>query len=64
MENGKPLLSGVRGGQRQNPDDDAQFDHAPYLNYNDGKVNFDTKYVDNPNHNYGSASGFVPKSLF
>lgn len=46
-----------------NPDADGQFDNALYFNWNGDKVNFDTNWVDNPNSNYGSASGFVPKSL-
>ena len=50
-------------GQRQYPDSDVRFDHAPYFNWNDGKVKFDTNTVDNANDNFGSASGFVPKSL-
>ena len=50
-------------GQRQYPDSDVRFDHAPYFNFNDGKVKFDTNWFDNANENYGSASGVVPKSL-
>ena len=50
-------------GQRQYPDSDVRFDHAPYFNFNDDKVKFDTKHVSNANDNYGTASGFVPKSL-
>ena len=50
-------------GQRQYPDSAVRFDHAPYFNWNDGKVKFDTNTVDNANENYGSGSGFVPKSL-
>lgn len=46
------------------PDADGQFSNAPNLNFNDGKVKFDTKYVSNTNDNYGSASWFPPKSLF
>jgi len=45
------------------PDADVRFDHAPYFNFNDGKVKFDTNWFDNANDNYGSASAFVPKSL-
>ena len=45
------------------PDSDVRFDHAPYFNWNDGKVKFDTNWYDNANDNYGSASGLVPKSL-
>jgi len=45
------------------PDADVRFDHAPYFNFNDGKVKFDTNWFDNANENYGSASAFVPKSL-
>ena len=47
----------------KNPDSDVRFDNAPYFNFNDGKVKFDTNWFDNANDNYGSASGFVPKSL-
>jgi len=39
------------------PDVDGRFDNAPIFNFNDGKVKF------NANENYGSASGFVSKSL-
>lgn len=42
---------------------DGEFDKAPYFNFNDDKVKFDTNRVDNTNDNYGSASGFLPKSL-
>ena len=50
-------------GQKQYPDADDRFDNAPYFNFNDGKVKFDTNDVSNPNDNYGSASGFLSKSL-
>jgi len=49
--------------QRQNPDADGVFSNAPYFNWDDGKLKFDTNDVDNANDNYGSASGFLPKSL-
>jgi len=51
-------------GKSKNPQNsDAPFDHAPYANFNDGKLKVDTKFVDNANDNYGSASGWsVPKS--
>ena len=51
-------------GKSTNPQNsDPPFDHAPYFNFNDRKLKFDTKRVDNTNDNYGSASGFlVPKS--
>jgi len=45
------------------PDDDDRFSNAPYFNFNDGKVKFDANWFDNANDNYGSASGFVSKSL-
>ncbi len=45
------------------PGADGKFSVAPIFNFNDGKVKFDTNWVDNPNANYGSASGFLPKSL-
>jgi len=40
------------------------FSNSPYVNFNDGKVKFDTKWFDNANDNFGAVSGFVPKSLF
>jgi hypothetical protein len=51
-------------GKSKNPQNsDAPFDHAPYFNFNDDKLKFDTKHVGNANDNYGSTSGFlVPKS--
>jgi len=45
------------------PDADGDFSNAPYFNFNDGKVKFGTNWFDNANSNYGSASGFLPKSL-
>jgi len=45
------------------PDADGDFNNAPYFNFNDDKVKFNTNYVDNANKNYGSASAFLPKSL-
>lgn len=50
-------------GKGKYPDSDVRFDHAPYFNFNDGKVKFDTNWFDNANDNYGSASGLIPKSL-
>jgi hypothetical protein len=49
--------------QRQNPDGDGDFSNAPYFNFDDDKVKFDTNDVDNANDNYGTASGFPSKSL-
>ena len=57
------LSLGDLDGQRQYPDSDVRFDHAPYFNFNDSKVKFDTNTVDNANENYGSVSGVVPKFL-
>lgn len=45
------------------PKADGDFSKAPYVNFNDGKVKFDTNLVNNPNDNFGSASGFLPKCL-
>ncbi len=45
------------------PDADGQFDNAPYFNFNDGKVKFDTNRFDNANDKYGAASVFLPKSF-
>jgi len=44
-------------------DADGDFSNAPYFNFNDDKLKFNTNSVDNPNENYGSASAFAPKSL-
>ena len=52
-----------RTGRGKYPDSDVRFDRAPYFNFNDGKIKFDTNYVDNANDNYGSASDLVPKSF-
>lgn len=57
------LSSGVMDGHGQFPDADGRFVNTPYFNFNDGKVKFDTKHVDNANENYGSVSGFLSKSL-
>ena len=46
-----------------NPDADGQFNKAPYFNFNDDKVKFNTNWFDNANDNYGSVSAFLPKSL-
>jgi hypothetical protein len=54
---------GDTDGQKQIPDADGDFSHAPIFNFNDGKVKFDANRVDNANDNYGSASGFLPKSF-
>ena len=43
------------------PDGNGDFSHAPYFNFNDDKVRFDTKHVSNANDNYGTASGFLPQ---
>ncbi len=50
-------------GQRQHPDARGTFDNAPYVNFNDGQLKSDTNWTDNANDNYGSVSGFLPKSL-
>ena len=50
-------------GRSNYPGADGQFDNAPYFNFNDGKVKFNTNRVSNVNDNYGSVSAFLPKSL-
>ncbi len=50
-------------GEGNIPDADGQFENAPYVNFNDGQLKFDTNWFDNANDNYGSASGFSPKSF-
>ena len=44
------------------PEVDDVFSCASIVNFNDDKVKFDANSLDNPNDNYGSASGFLPKS--
>ena len=63
MLESKPRIPVTRIDRGDNPDADGQFDNAPYFNFNDGKVKFNTNWVDNANDNYGSASAFLPKSL-
>jgi len=53
----------IKDGQKQNPDGDGKFVNAPIFNWNDGKLHFNTNWTNNANKQYGSASGFVPKSL-
>ena len=55
--------SGDTNRQGQYPDADGQWNKAPIFNFNDGKVKFNTNWVSNANENYGSTSGFLPKSL-
>jgi len=50
-------------GEGNNPNADGDFDNAPIFNFNDDNVKFNTNWVSNANENYGSTSGFVPKSL-
>jgi hypothetical protein len=45
------------------PDADGDFNDAPYFNFNDDKVKFNTNWVSNANANCGSVSGFLQKSL-
>ena len=45
------------------PDADGQFDKAPNFNWNDGKLHFNNNWVNNTNKQFGSASGFLPKSF-
>ena len=54
----------MRTNKGKYPGDGNGFSNSPYVNFNDGKVKFDTKWFDNANDNFGAVSGFVPKSLF
>jgi len=53
----------VKDEYEQQFDADGSFENAPYFNFNDSKLKFDTNRVDNANDNYGSASAFVPEYL-
>ncbi len=46
------------------PDADGDFSNAPIFNFDDDGVKFDTKWFDDANENYGSASAFLSKSLY
>jgi len=48
-------------GRGNFPDADGEFSKAPYLNFDDGKVRFNTDHVSNPNEHYGSSSAFLPQ---
>ncbi len=50
----------INGGKF--PDADGAFSKAPNFNFND-KMKFGTNDVSNANDNFGSVSGFLPKSL-
>lgn len=52
-----------RIGRGKFPDGDGSFSKAPNVNFNDDQVKTDANDVDNANENFGSASGFVPKSF-
>lgn len=59
--NFRPLVTGM--GESKIPDADGQFVNAPIFNWNDGKLHFNNNWTNNANKQYGSASGFLPKSL-
>lgn len=50
-------------GKSKIPDADGQFVNAPIFNWNDGELHFNNNWTNNANKQYGSASGFLPKSL-
>ena len=54
-----PHVPVTRTGEDTYPDVDGDFNKAPYFNFNDGKLKFDTNWIDNANDNYGSASAFL-----
>jgi hypothetical protein len=45
------------------PESDGVFSNAPYFNFNDENLKFNTNDIDNPNDNYGSASAFVASAV-
>ena len=55
----KPQCPRTGEGSRA-PKPDAAFSNAPYWNFNDDKLKFNSNDVDNPNPNYGSASAALP----
>ena len=53
----------IRTNKNKISDADGDFSKSPYFNFNDDRAKFDTNWVSNANDNYGSASGFLSKSL-
>jgi len=49
-----------KDGQSKLTEADGQADKAPYLNFNDDKVKFNTNNRDNANENYGMLSCWLP----
>jgi len=49
-------------GDEFSPDGDGDFSVAPFFRFDDVKVWFDTRYVDDANDRYGTASGFPSQS--
>jgi len=50
-------------GSNKAPKADGDFSNAPYWNFNDGKLKFNSNWIDNANPNYGSASAALPVCL-
>ncbi len=48
-------------GDEFSPEADGAFSRAPYFDFRDGEVGFDTHWVGDAYDYYGSASGFVPQ---
>lgn len=49
------------GDEFDDPGADVRFGHAPYLGWNDGKLEFDANQCGNAYGHYGSASAFLPQ---
>ena len=47
------------GGDEFSPDGGGGFVNAPYFDWNDGKLHFDTYWTDAASERFGSASGFL-----
>ncbi len=56
-------VSVPRMDKDNSPDADGDFSNAPNFNWNDGKLKFDTNWVNNANDNFGTVSAFGSKSL-
>lgn len=54
------LLIDCAGDEFYGPDVDARFAHAPYFNFDDGKVGFGARWYGSASDRYGSVSAFVP----
>ena len=62
LQNVDDLWIDCAGDEFDDPDAGVRFDHAPYFDFHDGRVEFDTCWFGHAHDHYGSASAFVPQN--